>query len=159
MVTNRDPLNQFALTAEIGVIAEGSPETQTVLINPSSLNTFRATYPVRLISGASPIPLVELATPGGDDIYGIIIQNPKVGSWTAKDTPQVTTYGCVVRFISAAVLNRGARVGLVYDSVHHRYNVTTGTTANEIGILLDQAAIGDNIRVQLTIPCCVATGS
>ena len=153
MVDIRKPLNVFAqsvVPGQIALMGATSPESLTVMIEQSSVATVYPAYPVKLVPGSSQIPLVDLADPDADDIYGIALYNPKVTAWVKKDILQVATKNAVLYFKSGGSLSRGARVGL--DGTDFTLQAQDGT--NVIGILLDDAGKDDIVRVELDLPLC-----
>jgi len=158
MADIRKPLNSFNMTVVAGQIAEISaagPESQTVMIVDDSTDTVLPAYPVKLVPGASSVPLVDLAVPGTDPIYGIALFNPKYSSWVAKDILQVTCRDAVIYMISDDDFDRGTKVGLDPTT----YKLIAATPTNYIGDLLDDA-VGDEIaRVEIRVPAGTAPTS
>jgi hypothetical protein len=155
MVDIRKPLNVFAQSAVAGQIAEitaAGPASQTVMMDPASVDTVLPAYPVMLVTGTSAVPLVDLAAPGTDPIYGFALFNPKVSSWVKEDVLQVTTRDAVMFMTSSGALARGAQVGM--DPV--TYKLIAATTTNYIGQLLDDATTDQLVRVELCVPLTVA---
>lgn len=155
MTDIRKPLNVFGQTVVAGQVAEISaagPESQSVMVDPNSSDTILPAYPVKLVAGTSPMPLVDLAVPGTDTLYGIALFNPKVTEWVAKDILQVTTQGAVIYFTSSAAFDRGSKVGLDPTT----YKLIAATSANYIGQLLDDAETDEIARVEIAIPIIVA---
>ena len=158
MTDIRLPLNVFAQTAVAGQLAEISaagPESQTCMVNSSSVATILPAYPVKLITGTSSIPLVDLAVPGTDEMYGVVLANPKVSSWLKGDILQVTCAGSVIHMKSSGSLARGTYVGINSSS----YKLQAATGSNAIGLLLDDATTDNLARVQITIPAAFALAS
>ena len=158
MTDIRKPLNVFAQSVNVGQIAEISaagPESQTVMVVSTSSATITPGLPLKLVTGASQVPLVELAVPGTDDIYGLALFNPKVSSWVKLDVLQVTTPGTVIFLTAAGSLARGAQVGINSSS----YKVQAATKANYIGTLLDDATTDAIVRVELSVPIRVSNAS
>lgn len=158
MTDIRKALNVFAQSVVAGQVAEISaagPASQTVMVLQTSLNTILPGYPVKLVAGDGSVPLVDLAVPGTDDIYGLALFNPKVSSWAAKDLFQVSTLGAVVYLTAEGTLSRGDQVGLDTST----YKIQAATLANYIGTVLDEASADDVVRVQLAIPLGVSKAS
>ncbi len=158
MTDIRLPLNVFSQSAVAGQVAEISaagPVSQTVMVLSSSENTIYPAYPVKLVPGSSQVPLVDLATPGTDDMYGIALFNPKVSSFVAKDVLQATTRGSVIFLTSGGTLSRGDKVGMHATT----FKLIPATNANYIGRLLDDAVLDQVVRVEIDLPIGVASTS
>jgi len=159
MTDIRKPLNVFAQSVNVGQIAEISaagPESQTVMVNSGSQSTtIIPGKPMKLVTGASQVPLVDIAIPGTDPIYGLALYNPKVSKWLAGDILQVTTAKSVVFLQSSGSLARGAQVGMNSSS----FKIQASTLANHIGTLLDDATTDAIVRVELDIPLGVTRAS
>ena len=151
MVDIRKDLNVFAMSAVAGQVAMESaagPETMTVMMDSESDETLAPAYPVMLVAGASSIPLVDLAEPGTDEIYGLVIANPKIGSWEGGDVLQVTTRGTIIYLEAGESIDRGVKVGLNEIG----YTLCAAYGMNCIGTLLDDVTSGDLGRVEIEVP-------
>ena len=158
MADIRKALNVFAQSVVAGQIAEltaAGPGSQTVILDENSVETLLPAYPIKLVTGDSEVPLVELAVPGTDDMYGLVIYNPKQSSFTANELFQVTTRGTVMYLTSSGVLPRSTKVGLDPTT----YELIPATNSNYIGRLLDEAETDEIARVELDIPVGVASTS
>ena len=160
MVDIRKDLNVFAMSAVVGQIAEISaagPVSQTVMVDPEAHRPIYPGRPVKLVTGASQVPLVSRVNdPDTEAIYGLAIFNPKVGSWGAGDVLQVTTPGTVMFLqMTTGSLPRGAQVGFTADG----HKITAATKANYIGTLLDDATTDDIVRVELAVPLGISAAS
>ena len=158
MVDIRKPLNVFAQSVNVGQIAEISsagPESQTVMVVDGSGETIEPGMPVMLVTGASQVPLVDLAEPGTDAIYGLALYNPKVSSWTDEDVLQVSTPGTVMHLQAGGALSRGAQVGINSSN----YKLQAATQDNYIGLLLDDATSDAIVRVEIAVPIRVSAAS
>lgn len=148
MTDIRKELNSFNMTVVPGQVAMSSPASMTVQLIGTSVETLLPTYPVKLVTGTGVVPLVELAVPGTDDIYGLVLFNAKYSSWAAEDYLQISTKGTIMHLTAGATLNRGARVGLNTSTL----KLQAAEAGNAIGILLDEAVLNRVVRVQLDIP-------
>jgi hypothetical protein len=151
MTDIRTSLNVFGLTAEVGQIAllgPAGPLSQTVMVLSTSLNTVLPGYPVKLVAGTSQVPLIDLAVPGTDSIYGLAIFNPKQASFVAKDILQATTKGTCMFLKANTTMHRGDKVGLDPTS----YKVIAATDANFIGTLKEDSVADQIVEVELGVP-------
>ena len=151
MTDIRKSLNVFTTSVEVGQIAEISaagPSSQTVKLVTGSVATLVPGRPVKLVTGAGNVPLVELAVPGTDDIYGLVLFNPKVASWVENYILQVSGKDTVLYLAASESLARGAQVGLNTST----YKLIAATQTNYIGRLLDEATNDAVVRVQLDVP-------
>jgi hypothetical protein len=158
MVDIRKDLNVFGQSVNVGQIAElgaAGPESQTVIIDDGSTETVEPGMPLKLVPGTSSVPMVDLADPESDPIYGLALYNPKIASWVKTDLLQVSTLGSVIFLKSGGKLSRGDQVGL-NDTT---FKLQAATLANYIGDLLDDAVTDQIVRVQLAIPLGVSRAS
>lgn len=151
MIDIRLPLNVLSQSATAGAIAEISaagPALQTVQVIGNSVATLLPGYPVKLVTGAGAVPKVEIAVPGTDVIYGLVVFNSKQSSWVKDEFLQVTTPKTVINMTASTTLNRGSRVGIHATT----YKLIAATGDNYIGQLLDDATTDAVVRVELDIP-------
>jgi len=124
-----------------------------VQINPLSTETFEYGLPVKIISGTVH-PVVELATAATDPIFGIIQYN-------AYSPQTQLTVGKEINIIpmglqSVVMLKAGAAItagkAVEYDPTNKAFITSTAVT-NTVGVCLNSAtALGDYIKVMLTVP-------
>jgi hypothetical protein len=179
MTDARRPLNVFVPGVQAGQLAEVSaagPESQTVQVSPTAELVYGeddTAYrilpgcPVQLVTGDSAIPLVdvpEFSEESDDEIYGLVLYNPKVSSWEAGDVLQVTTRGSVIWMTAGAEIDRGDKLALSPVEPEEGENpqvvvVEATSPTGYIGIALDDADQGDLVRVEVAVPLMTAPTS
>lgn len=170
MTDIRPDLNVFEQSPTVGqvaMISGAGPETMSVMVDLDSTvvaGDLKPGMAVELVDGTSPVPEVDLSTTpetSSDNIIGIVVHNPKVGSYIAGDLLQIALTGAVVYMIAGATLDRGEKVGLENPVSHSGISkVIAATNAPDmIGTLLDKCVEDDLVRVQLDLKRAVPTGA
>jgi hypothetical protein len=156
MTDIRESLNVVSQSAGVGQIAEyngAGPSLRTVMMLSTSSNEVLPAYPLKGVgTGASGVPIVDLAVPGSDVIVGYAVANPKQALWTGKDILQMAGFGAVMNFTCGTELERWAKVGQDPTT----FKLIAATTSNYIGKLLDVGTADATVRVELAIPLTVA---
>jgi hypothetical protein len=142
--------NQFAITSQLG-----APDlaynfnTKTVQINPASIGTFQVATAVKLIAGAVPSILVDVAA-ASDAIYGVIWNSLKKNVNLAPGKfVEIACKGSVIYLEAAAAINRGALVEYVAAGPDGP-EVQTKALGTTLGRAIDQASgAGALIRVEI----------
>lgn len=151
MTDARKELNSFAQSAILGQVAldsgAGNRSKTVQLKSTYTTPLLAAGTPVKFDTGAGVLPQVDVAVPGTDAIYGIILYDQKINSFGAGDIFQVTNEGSVIYMKASTSLSRGAAVGLTAD-----YKLKAANNLNFIGLILDNAVAEQLVRVQIQVP-------
>ena len=139
--------NQFNVTPILGSVFQGfAPNVKSVRINPSSsTSTFIAGQAMKLIASTAKEIVVDQIS-AGELPYGILLFNPKKGTYAKGEVVEIACDGTVMWLETSAAVNRGALVALD----HTGPTVANATTGNIVGIALENAAAtGALIPVEL----------
>jgi len=142
--------NQFSITPQLG-----SPDlafnfnTKSVQINPNSIGAFQVGTAVKLIAGAVPTILVDVAA-GTEVIFGVIWSSLKKNVNLAPGKyVEIACAGSVIYLEAAAAINRGALVEYVPAGTDGP-EVQTKASGTTLGRALDQASgAGQLIRIEI----------
>lgn len=142
--------NQFSIQPQLG-----APDltfnfnTKTVQINPASVGTFQVGTAVKLIAGAGPSILVDVAA-ASDNVYGVIWNSLKKNVNLAPGKfVEIACAGSVIHLEAAAAVNRAALVEYVPAGTDGP-EVQTKASGTALGRAIDQAAgAGTLIRIEI----------
>jgi len=156
MTDARLELNSFTMSPILGQVAmdtgAGSPALTVQLKSTYVSTALAAGTPLKLDTSTGVLPQVDVATPGTDTIFGILLFDQKINAFAAGDVFQSSEFGSILYLKSGQVLSRGASVGL-----DPTYNLKAANNKNYIGILLDNATVGGYARVQIQVPISAGT--
>lgn len=145
--------NQFQLAREKGMIspASAAENVYSCRVDASESATLVAGTAVKLKDVAGKGFIVEAADAISDDIFGFVIYNVKVASYTANDSVNIATDNTVLTMEASAAIAGGANVELLLTGAKVATAATSG--ARVVGKALEKAAAdGDLIPVLIQTP-------
>jgi Uncharacterized conserved protein (DUF2190) len=157
MPTYQNP-NQFTQTAILGMPdLRQQPNSFFVTIDPDSEFTdFQVGSVLKLVSGAGPSILVDIAT-ATEEAIGVIPYNLKKNTFAAGDTVQIFGELSVLYLQTSAAVNRGAKVEFLNTGGSPTVATVSGSNT-VLGVALDQADdTGGIIRVQIKPSAAIAS--
>lgn len=143
--------NQFAQTPLLGMLDQAyNFNTQPVMIDASSSDTFQPGMAVKMYNGTSKIPTVVACTANSDVVLGFINFNIKDKTYVAGQMLEISKAGNVIYLYATGTIARGAQVTLDLSSPGGVQSKNSGDQI--VGYALDQGTYGALIRIQLTTP-------
>lgn len=152
-----DP-NQFGETTVPGMLDQAyNYNTKPVMFDPNGSGSIVASMALKWVTGASGMPLVAPSLAQADVIAGFANFNFKNAGFDPGDILEMSENGNVMWLIATAAINRGSKVVSLPAAVAGGCNggvaPTTGSSGFPIvGVALDQAASGEQLRVMLQCP-------
>lgn len=143
--------NQFAQSSLLGM-ADGlvNYNTQSVMIDPSSTDTFSPGSAVKIYNSSSKIPTVVACSANSDNVLGFINFNIKDKTYVAGQMCEISKSGNVIYLYATGTIARGAQVTLDLSSPGSVQSKNSGD--NIVGYAIDQGTYGNLLRVQLSTP-------
>lgn len=145
--------NQFAQAMVLG-----SPDlaynynTTAAQVDSSQATPLISGQAVKIVDSAGGIPKVVACAANSDEVWGFISYNVKNRLFVAGKPVEVSQKGNVIYLQATGAIARGVEVQLDVSSIGGVAQAVGSSGAKKVGFAFDQAAGGQLVRIELSVP-------